>query len=59
MLTRKQNLNQPNHSERLLVVREDKIEEQIHEITEKLSLRLDPQKYFSRCVKCNAVLLSI
>lgn len=58
-LIRKQNLNQKNNSERLFVVKEEKIGEQIHEITKELSLCLDPQKFFSRCVKCNEVLLSV
>lgn len=56
VLTRKQALSRRQYAGRLLVLRHDRVEEQIGEVFEKLSLRWEPERFFSRCVKCNVEL---
>ena len=53
VLTRKQNLRIGKHNAKLLVVIHDKVEAQLKEVMEKLSLSFEPQHCFTRCIKCN------
>lgn len=56
VLTRKQALSCRQYTGRLLVLHHDRVEEQIGEVFEKLSLRWEPERFFSRCIKCNVEL---
>ena len=53
-LTRKKNLE--GGSGRLIVVRDVRVEEQISEILEALTLNPDPQNRMTLCLRCNAIL---
>jgi hypothetical protein len=56
VLTRKQMPARRQYPERLLVIRHDLVEEQLKEVFAKLSLQWEPERFLTRCVKCNAEL---
>lgn len=59
VLTRQKALARRQYSGRLLIVNHDKLEKQIGEVIENLSLPYLPEQLFTRCVKCNAELLAV
>ncbi|PIP07100.1 MAG: hypothetical protein COX51_07380 [Syntrophobacteraceae bacterium CG23_combo_of_CG06-09_8_20_14_all_50_8] len=59
VLTRKQALSCRQYAGRLLALRHDRVDEQIGEVFEKLSLHWKPERFFSRCVKCNVELEAV
>ena len=58
VLTRQKALGRRQYSGRLLIVNHDKLERQIGEVIESLSLPYLPEQLFTRCVKCNGELLA-
>jgi len=43
----------------LILIESDKLRAQVREVIEKLSLPLNPEKFFRRCVVCNKELFSV
>jgi hypothetical protein len=52
-LTRRRDLASRQCSGLVVVIRADQIREQLPEILETLALSPDPQRFFTRCLKCN------
>ena len=58
ILTRKRNLG-GGGSGRLIVVRTDRVEGQIAEILEALTMKPDPKDRMTLCLRCNAILEAV
>lgn len=56
VLTRKRDLAKREFSGILLVIESDRVENQLTELSENLSVHPEPGLLFSRCLKCNAML---
>jgi len=52
-LTRRRDVLARQHPGIVLFVENDRVENQIEEVLEKLDLRPDPASYFTLCVRCN------
>jgi uncharacterized protein len=59
VLTRKAALAGRQYAGRLLVLRQDRLEQQIKELFEELSLSPDPALILTRCINCNTELTEI
>ena len=58
-LTRRRDLAGRQFSGRLVVIRSEQIEEQLPELLARLSLCPQEERFFSRCLKCNAPLRKV
>jgi uncharacterized protein with PIN domain len=58
-LTRKRDLAGRQFMGRMMLIEDDRVENQIPEIIKRFSLDQDPRKIFSRCIKCNEDLVPI
>ena len=53
VLTRRRDVLARQHPGRVLFVENDRVEDQIEEVLEKLDLRPEPEKRFTLCLRCN------
>jgi uncharacterized protein len=58
-LTRRSDLTALPHPGPLIVVRSDRVEGQIGEILEALTIKPDPKDRMTRCLRCNAMLEAV
>jgi len=59
VLTRSRDMARRNFRGRMIIVRADKVIDQIREITDALSLKPENDKLLSLCIKCNEVLQDV
>lgn len=59
VLTKKRDLAGRSHPGRMIILREDRVENQIAEVLSRLSLRPDPAAMFGRCLLCNESLETV
>ncbi|HUH66476.1 MAG TPA: Mut7-C RNAse domain-containing protein [Syntrophales bacterium] len=59
ILTRKKNMASRQFAGKLIVVASDRVQEQLAEVMDRLSISPDPDLIFKRCVKCNEVLETV
>jgi len=59
VLTRRRDMAEREFRGRLVVIRSDRVESQISELCDLLSLRPDRDALFSRCIRCNELLQDI
>lgn len=57
ILTRSRRLREKGLEARVIVVEADDPREQVGEVLSKLKLELEEEKFFSRCLMCNEILL--
>lgn len=53
LLTRDRRLVQRRRARDHVLIRSDRLDEQIGQVVEELGLELDPRRTFGRCVRCN------
>ena len=53
VLTKKRDLAGRSHPGRMIILREDRVENQIGEVLSQLSIQPDPAAMFRRCLLCN------
>ncbi|MBE9546277.1 MAG: Mut7-C RNAse domain-containing protein [Proteobacteria bacterium] len=58
-LTRRRDMASRSFSGQMIIVCEDQVQNQIKEVTQKLSLKPDQGKLFSICLKCNKELKEV
>jgi len=56
VLTRKRNMAERQFSGCILVIASDRVPRQIREVVERFGLRPAPERFFSRCLRCNLIL---
>jgi uncharacterized protein with PIN domain len=59
ILTRRRDVLARQHPGRVLFVENDRVEDQIEEVIEKLDLRPEPEKLFTLCLRCNESLKAV
>jgi uncharacterized protein with PIN domain len=59
VLTRKRDIAKRQFSGSLIVIQADHVQEQLGELSEKLSLHPEPEQFFRICLKCNELLLEV
>lgn len=59
VITRRRDMARRNFSGRMVIVRSEKVVDQIREITDALSLKPENDKLLSICIKCNEVLQDV
>ena len=59
VLTRKKDMATRQFSGKLVIVVSDRVQEQILEVMEKLSISADAGQLFSLCVRCNEALVAV
>ena len=59
VLTRNQAMSGLSYEGRLVVIFHDRVKGQLEELSEKLVLQWTPERFFTRCVKCNAELEAV
>lgn len=53
VVTRKRDLAGRSHPGPVIILREDRVEQQLQEVLRRLSVQPDPSRFFRRCLLCN------
>ena len=56
VLTRKRDMAERQFSGCILVITSDHVPQQLQEVVERFGLRPAPERFFSRCLRCNLIL---
>lgn len=59
VLTRKRDMANRQFSGRLIVIQEDRVQQQLIELMEKMGINLDTERLYTRCAVCNTPLADI